>query len=990
MHITTVQLKHFKSYQDTTIGLEPGLNVICGRNGSGKSNFFWAIRFALAEQETTLNKQQRQSLIKDGESFAFVQLTFDNHDHRFPTNHAQMVLRRTISLKRDEFSIDDQSILKSDLYNLLESAGFSRTNSYYIVPQGKITSLCHAKPKELATILSNVAGTSTYDAKKQESLNLFNDSLTKKQAILELTKTLDDRVAELKKEVEVYNAFIEHQQQHKALLYNLYQSKLEQINQQISEQQQQLVNISNDDVQENDTQQQQHDLESKLATIQQNLDDVQFEITTMESETLKLQQQISRLQVESQLNETTPTIIDHTTAELEALQNKINHLQTIKHHQTIHQFLLPYKALLTHENNDIQSIIDKHKRQLLEQLDYLQTSSATHVDKATLINKQRSYWRELQMLNNQQSTLVTQYTQLSKSIPKHHLQMMKHCTTICLECNIKCHGPLYSLMTTDYLIPLNTVLNNKYHMVLDNDKDALVVMTEFKRRGFGRIHCICLNTIPTAMEVVDNKDFKSLSLLIQCDDTYNSLFAYVLNKTVLYLGDTHPPPTPHTHAVDVVLQNGTLLQTKGPIYGGYLKCNHLEILMKMHLNTQQQHLNTQQITLIKDDLQHIQHQLALATTTTTTPTHDVQIQHIQQELQLMNHMDPTTIANCTNNSVEFTMEMELELDTLLQQQHANQRKQALEALHLKQHLQKDALQIKQQQQHFYQEQQQQLSTQYTKVMQLMQQQQQSELYKQQQINVMTMMINDLQQQQQNEILNKIKDIGILPPLAIIQKYDHLSDLELQQLLRKMGDFKQHINHLAAQQLQQYTVDQDYLMEKQLNLIENEAQISDLIMEMDQRKEEALQLTLHQVMEAFEEIFIKIVVGGKTELHMTENGLEISASFMTQKTPLPMGLLSGGQQTVIALSFIFAIQSVDQQPFYVFDEVDAQLDSEYRARFGALLQEKRKNGQFIVTTFRRELIHQADHVYGVEYMNKNSDLKRITKNEALAFVDQVIR
>jgi len=41
------------------------------------------------------------------------------------------------------------------------------------------------------------------------------------------------------------------------------------------------------------------------------------------------------------------------------------------------------------------------------------------------------------------------------------------------------------------------------------------------------------------------------------------------------------------------------------------------------------------------------------------------------------------------------------------------------------------------------------------------------------------------------------------------------------------------------------------------------------------------------------------------------------------------LLSGGQQSVVALSLIFAIQQCDPMPFYVFDEIDASLDPTYR-------------------------------------------------------------
>lgn len=50
-----------------------------------------------------------------------------------------MRLRRTIGLKKDEYSLDKKSTTKAEVMNLLESAGFSRSNPYYIVPQGRVS-----------------------------------------------------------------------------------------------------------------------------------------------------------------------------------------------------------------------------------------------------------------------------------------------------------------------------------------------------------------------------------------------------------------------------------------------------------------------------------------------------------------------------------------------------------------------------------------------------------------------------------------------------------------------------------------------------------------------------------------------------------------------------------------------------------------------------------------------------------------------------------
>ena len=47
-------------------------------------------------------------------------------------------MRRVIGSEKDQYSLDKKNVTKTDVMNLLESAGFSRSNPYYIVKQGKV------------------------------------------------------------------------------------------------------------------------------------------------------------------------------------------------------------------------------------------------------------------------------------------------------------------------------------------------------------------------------------------------------------------------------------------------------------------------------------------------------------------------------------------------------------------------------------------------------------------------------------------------------------------------------------------------------------------------------------------------------------------------------------------------------------------------------------------------------------------------------------
>jgi structural maintenance of chromosome 3 (chondroitin sulfate proteoglycan 6) len=108
-----------------------------------------AIRFVLSDAYTAMSREERQSLLHEGVSVtttlsAYVEIVFDNSDNRFPTGKDEVILRRTIGLKKDEYSLDKKSVQKADVMNLLESAGFSKSNPYYIVPQGRVSTHPHA------------------------------------------------------------------------------------------------------------------------------------------------------------------------------------------------------------------------------------------------------------------------------------------------------------------------------------------------------------------------------------------------------------------------------------------------------------------------------------------------------------------------------------------------------------------------------------------------------------------------------------------------------------------------------------------------------------------------------------------------------------------------------------------------------------------------------------------------------------------------------
>nr|XP_018670625.1 structural maintenance of chromosomes protein 3-like isoform X2 [Ciona intestinalis] len=232
MLICQVSIQGFRSYREST-EIEPFSsrhNIIVGRNGSGKSNFFCAIQFVLSDEYNNLRAEQRQQLLHEGTGTrvisACVEIIFENSDNRLPIDKDEVTLRRVIGSKKDQYFLDKKMVTKNDVLNLLESAGFSRSNPYYIVKQGKINQMATAPDSYRLHLLREVAGTRVYDERKKESEVLMKESEMKNAKIQELLTMIEDRLATLKDEKEELAQYQKWDKTRRGLEYTIHNQEL--------------------------------------------------------------------------------------------------------------------------------------------------------------------------------------------------------------------------------------------------------------------------------------------------------------------------------------------------------------------------------------------------------------------------------------------------------------------------------------------------------------------------------------------------------------------------------------------------------------------------------------------------------------------------------------------------------------------------------------------------------------------------------------------
>jgi structural maintenance of chromosome 3 (chondroitin sulfate proteoglycan 6) len=114
--------------------LSPKHNVVVGRNGSGKSNFFYAIQFVLSNEFNTLTQDARNNLLHEGTGTratnAKVEIVFDNSYRRLPSvsffglwpinlhyfkDSNEVRISRVINNKKDQYFIDNKTATRTDV-----------------------------------------------------------------------------------------------------------------------------------------------------------------------------------------------------------------------------------------------------------------------------------------------------------------------------------------------------------------------------------------------------------------------------------------------------------------------------------------------------------------------------------------------------------------------------------------------------------------------------------------------------------------------------------------------------------------------------------------------------------------------------------------------------------------------------------------------------------------------------------------------------------
>ncbi len=210
------------------------------------------------------------------------------------------------------------------------------------------------------------------------------------------------------------------------------------------------------------------------------------------------------------------------------------------------------------------------------------------------------------------------------------------------------------------------------------------------------------------------------------------------------------------------------------------------------------------------------------------------------------------------------------------------------------------------------------------------------------------------------------------PFQNIELFKSKTEEELKIDIKESENFMARIGTVNMRALEIYEiVAQEYqeLVNKKEKLRFEKEDVLIMMNEIETRKKELFLKTFDVVNEQFKFFFSMLTTKGDATLELEnpeapfEGGVFIKVRISGNKF-LDIRSLSGGEKTMTALAFIFAIQEHEPASFYVLDEVDAALDKRNSQKLAEMVRKYAHRAQYVIISHNDGVIGEADNLYGV--------------------------
>lgn len=936
-YIKKLVMHGFKSFaHETEIPFDNSMNVIVGPNGSGKSNISDAICFVLGRiSAKSMRAEKTSHLIFAGtkaykpSSEASVSLVFDNSDKGFPIENKEISIERIARRSGQSiYKINNEVKTRQEVLELLAMAGID-PNGFNIVLQGEITYLVKSSAEERRKVIEEVAGISIYEVRKEKSLKELEKTDEK---LKEVSAILRERTAYLR------NLENERQQalKFKQLEEKVKKCKASILFKQIDEKRKEVSN-----------------LDEEIAKKSKEKEKSRLLISEAQNKILDL---------ENKINEINLHIQKSTGLEQDTLFSEISSLR---------ESLAGLEVRKTNAERRLEEVLSRRNRAETEikeyesQIQELRKKSPLQAKKISELEKKKLAFEELEKEKRKFYTIKSELSALKNRIEdkKQQLQRSKNesdfilreidSASQTLKHKSQEHAKNSLKKIKSDIEQKSNELQEKEKTKLQLEKSISIYQSELKNLEDIKKQVEKIDICPLCKSKITSEH---ITHVFQDCDGKISVINIKLKKAESEI-----------NSIDISELKSTIENLKKSAQETEVEIVRLENIEVQtsnikRLNQEQDSLSQNLSALIKekDNLEKLQEKFK-----------DVEGRYEQTLL------DIEEISSRTEQNIDVVLEGKIrdleQTKLIIKQSFRDEEDLKQEVSEHSQDIDEKSnlLEKKEEQDIKLKEKFQKLFNERTSIQKQIQDLNTDLVNKQHESQSIDNSINESKiGKARIDAERETLEIDFQPFIG--EEIIKASIESLKETLEKSQSSLNLIGSVNLRALEVYDEikkEYDSIAEKVKTLENEKEEIMKIIAEIDIKKKKSFMKTLSAINELFTRNFMQLSVKGEVFLDTINKedpfaaGLDIIVRVGKGKY-FDVTSLSGGEQTLVALSLIFAIQEYKPYCFYIFDEVDAALDKRNSERLAALVKRYMKTGQYIIITHNDAIMTESSLLYGV--------------------------
>ena len=941
-YIKKLVMHGFKSFvKKTEIPFNPEINVILGPNGSGKSNISDALCFVLGRLSIkSMRAAKAKNLIFLGSKAASpakeasVELIFENSDKTFSIDSTEVSIKRIVRKNGQSiYKINGHTKTRQEVLSLLAQGGID-PNGFNIILQGEIQNLVSMRTEDRRKIIEEVAGISIYESRKEKSLKELERTEDK---LKEITAILRERTAYLN------NLEKERQQ---ALKFKKLEKDVEIYK----------ASIISGDLNKN---------KKESSNVIEEISKKDKEIQKVKKKILGFETEIKNF--ESKISSINTTIQQSTGLEQEKLNQEITNLRAelaglnvnIENHEN-------KLSQITNQKLDLEKILNEYEEDIseMEKVTNKGASSKNIVKLKSLENKKR----ELEEIEDQRKIFYMLKSDLKSAKERigekeSELQVNSTETEFLLN-QVK--------MSVRELFDRNTDINkiNFLKTSLEEKKQLLENLKQ-REKELDKIAYSNENEIDRQEKIIDK--ISKMDICPLCKSTI----------TEGHIDSIHKDMIPEVSALKEQIK-----KSDAEIGSIYNKKEILEQeLEKISLEITKRELDLARLSEINVKEQQIrslhdkkaQLNAEISELTKKRKSYEIKFNKnsdIEQKYETLKiEVQESSIINDKDLDSEIAFKKrEFERSKISFKQLSREEKDLKEELTIFE----SNFKKKQEDLSKKKKAEEQLTEKFRKLIIERDNFQKKIRDQESEVSSKKNTIYLFEQEINNFKIDKARFDATVENLQTeLLEFEGIEIItgkkeNLSQKLAKTQEILSRIGTVNLRSLEVYdSIKEEYdSISNKVEIIGKEKEsILKIIHTIDIKKKKAFLQTLTALNEVFSRNFSQLSTKGQVSLELEnkkdpfEAGVNIIVKTGHGKY-FDITSLSGGEQTIVALSLFFAIQDLNPYAFYILDEIDAALDKRNSERLAALLKKYMQRGQYIVISHNDEVITNATSLYGL--------------------------